>query len=235
VRGSAARARVADGKPYETRFELRLPTVLERPFLLSGWRRERRRRRAGGRPQYGFVSRDRPAARLCRRDDGCGASGRDAGVRPGPDRARRSRLRAHERVATIALAISYPYYGRAPDRKYFVGCSGGGRQGMMFAQRYPSYFDGIAICAPAMSVSSGATLLRPGTRRRISPSLQPTSRAARAQPRVQRRRHGAGRARHHAGVRCRRRCGRWNGPASGRVPFRSEASAMCGCEGRELS
>ena len=29
---------------------------------------------------------------------------------------------------------------------------------MMFAQRCPSYFDGIAICAPAMSVSSGATI-----------------------------------------------------------------------------
>ena len=65
---------------------------------------------------------------------------------------------AHERTATIALAIVARYYGRAPDRKYFVGCSGGGRQGMMFAQRYPAYFDGIAICAPAMSVSSGATI-----------------------------------------------------------------------------
>ena len=56
------------------------------------------------------------------------------------------------------MAIQSRYYGRAPDRKYFVGCSGGGRQGMMFAQRYPAYFDGIAICAPAMSVSSGATI-----------------------------------------------------------------------------
>ena len=56
------------------------------------------------------------------------------------------------------MAIQSRYYGRAPDHKYFVGCSGGGRQGMMFAQRYPTYFDGIAICAPAMSVSSGATI-----------------------------------------------------------------------------
>src|ERR1051325_9448411 len=29
---------------------------------------------------------------------------------------------------------------------------------MMFAQRYPAFFDGIAVCAPAMSVSSGATI-----------------------------------------------------------------------------
>src|SRR4029079_16622857 len=57
-----------------------------------------------------------------------------------------------------ALAIVARYYGRSPDRRYFVGCSGGGRQGMMVAQRYPTYFDGIAICAPAMRVSSGATM-----------------------------------------------------------------------------
>jgi len=29
---------------------------------------------------------------------------------------------------------------------------------MMFAQRFPDYFDGIVVCAPAMSVSSGATI-----------------------------------------------------------------------------
>ena len=55
---------------------------------------------------------------------------------------------AHERTATTAKAIIARYYGRAPSKSYFVGCSGGGRQGMMFAQRYPAYFDGIVAARP---------------------------------------------------------------------------------------
>lgn len=65
---------------------------------------------------------------------------------------------SHDKTAVSAKALIAWRYGRQPDRSYFTGCSGGGRQGMMFSQRFPSYFDGIIAGAPAMKVSSGATV-----------------------------------------------------------------------------
>ena len=158
VRGSAAPRTGVDGKAYETRFELRLPTDWSGRFLYQG---------GGGNdgvvaPAVGRNTGSFPDTGLQR---GFAVVTTDAGHQGGtpefgldPVARVDHAYAAHERTATIALAIVARYYGRAADRKYFVGCSGGGRQGMMFAQRYPAYFDGIAICAPAMSVSSGATI-----------------------------------------------------------------------------
>lgn len=49
----------------------------------------------------------------------------------------------NHRLAVKAKAMIAAYYGKAPRRSYFVGCSGGGREALKEAQRFPEDFDGI--------------------------------------------------------------------------------------------
>jgi hypothetical protein len=57
------------------------------------------------------------------------------------------------RVADVAKRIIAHYYGNPAAHSYFAGCSTGGREAMLMAQRYPLYFDGIVAGAPAMRTS----------------------------------------------------------------------------------
>jgi feruloyl esterase len=54
----------------------------------------------------------------------------------------------HE-TAVASKAIAAAYYGKAPARAYFSGCSDGGREALMEAQRFPKDYDGIVAGAPA--------------------------------------------------------------------------------------
>ena len=56
----------------------------------------------------------------------------------------------HETTAKAKLMIA-AFYARAPRMSYFNGCSTGGRQALMEAQRFPDDFDGIIAGAPANS------------------------------------------------------------------------------------
>jgi feruloyl esterase len=47
-------------------------------------------------------------------------------------------------------------YGANPDKSYFVGCSNGGRQAMIAAQRYPDLFDGIVAAAPGFRLTQAS-------------------------------------------------------------------------------
>jgi hypothetical protein len=57
--------------------------------------------------------------------------------------------RAVHDTSEQAKAIAMAFYGTAPTRSYFVGCSDGGREALMEAQRFPEDFDGILAGAPA--------------------------------------------------------------------------------------
>lgn len=56
----------------------------------------------------------------------------------------------HEMVKKAKVLI-FDYYGQRPLYSYWNGCSTGGRQGLMAAQRFPEEYDGYVIAAPAIN------------------------------------------------------------------------------------
>ena len=159
VTGAIGARTGTDGKPYATGFQLSLPDNWNGRFLyLGGGGNDGTLRDTSlsssisvGTPSplgqgYAVVSTD------------AGHSGTSAIF--GLDAQARidHAYAAHDKTATSAKELIRQRYGRKPVYSYFSGCSGGGRQGMMFSQRFPSYFDGITAGAPAMRVSSGATV-----------------------------------------------------------------------------
>ena len=66
-----------------------------------------------------------------------------------PEKVKDFGYRALKETTDAARAIVLAYAGHAPARSYFVGCSDGGREALMEAQRYPGDFDGIVAGAPA--------------------------------------------------------------------------------------
>jgi len=59
--------------------------------------------------------------------------------------------RAVHQTAVAAKALTEGHYQQDIARSYFTGCSRGGGQGLMAAQRYPEDFDGIVAGAPAFN------------------------------------------------------------------------------------
>jgi len=62
--------------------------------------------------------------------------------------------RATHLTTEAAKGLVTAYYGEAKTTSYFRGCSTGGRQAMVSAQKYPDDFDGIIAGAPVNSDSS---------------------------------------------------------------------------------
>jgi Poly(3-hydroxybutyrate) depolymerase len=150
-----------DNKPYAIGMELRLPENWNRRFLFQG---------GGGtdgelRPALGGAAvGDGPNAL----SQGFAVVSTDAGHRNEPGivgpylfgadpQARIDYGYNHLPVVTTAAReLIQRVYGAQPARSYFVGCSNGGRQGMMATQRFPELFDAVVAIAPANRVTDAS-------------------------------------------------------------------------------
>ncbi|MET0984165.1 MAG: tannase/feruloyl esterase family alpha/beta hydrolase [Steroidobacteraceae bacterium] len=154
--GAIAKRTGIDGKPYQITFELRLPDRWNGRFLMQG---------GGGLDGFlspavgGFSPNDNALQRgfavvstdFGHRDSRKPGEAGDFGLDP---QARRDyAYNAQDRVTVTAKRLVSAYYDKAPHHSYFNGCSGGGRQGMIMSQRFPTYYDGIVSGSPAIHLT----------------------------------------------------------------------------------
>lgn len=110
-----------------------------------------------------------------------GHSGGRASFAPGyPEKLIDYGYRSVHEMTVAAKALIAAYYGIPTKLSYFVGCSSGGRQALMEAQRYPQDYDGIVAGATTNNFTSlmferinvaQATLAKPQDY--IDPTLYP--------------------------------------------------------------
>ncbi|MEJ0034656.1 MAG: tannase/feruloyl esterase family alpha/beta hydrolase [Gammaproteobacteria bacterium] len=58
--------------------------------------------------------------------------------------------RSEHLMSVVGKQLAQAFYGKAPRLSYWNGCSTGGRQGLMMAQRFPEDYNGILAGAPAI-------------------------------------------------------------------------------------
>ncbi len=144
------------GQHFGIGFELRLPTAWNGRFEFQG---------GGGldgvlAPSYGVVSGGAMPSALER---GFAVVSTDGGHRSGSmvdahfalDQQARIdyAYNAVDRTTWLAKALIARFYGRGPDHSYFVGCSNGGRQALIAAERLPLEFDGIVSGDPSFRLT----------------------------------------------------------------------------------
>ena len=166
VHGEVNHHKGADGKDYGDQFEIRMPGNWQGRFLFLG---------GGGldgvlNPAIGLQgpgSAPTPDSKsalslgyaLVTTDGGHqdphpippdGSFGSD------PESRADYNYRSTKLVTDVARKVIAQYYGSPIKYSYFQGCSNGGREGLMTAERYPDYFDGMIAGAPAFNLTHAA-------------------------------------------------------------------------------
>lgn len=164
VQGMINKRTGAGGKQFGIGFELRLPEMWTERFLFQG---------GGGmdgvvRPATGAIpiSGSTAVPALARgfavatTDSGHqgqgGPMGAAADASFGIDQQARidQAYGGFMAVTELAREMIAHYYGQPWKKSYFMGCSNGGRQALLAAQRFPLAFDGVMSVAPAARVGT---------------------------------------------------------------------------------
>ena len=146
----------ADGKPYAINFRLRMPMATwNGRFFMSG---------GGG--TNGFMVD--PVARVAEGYATIGTdSGHDNSANNEPQAGGTAAFgldpqaridfayASYDQVTRAGKALVAMFYKRAPDRSYFMGCSEGGREGLLMTQRFPEHYDGVIAGAPVLHMPLG--------------------------------------------------------------------------------
>lgn len=158
VRGELEQRTGAEDQSYSIRFEVRLPEQWQHRFIFQG---------GGGNdgvlanalgtiPIHGATA----APALARGYAVTSMNGGHDGLAPTFGLDQQARLdyayAAVGKVTHIAKAIITTYYHSQPRYSYFMGCSNGGREAMIAAQRYPTEFDGVVAANPGFHLSQAS-------------------------------------------------------------------------------
>lgn len=168
----------------DIRFEVWLP--------VSGWNHRYDQTGNGGlagvMPDFRMIDPLLRGAVVAMTDDGhVGATPFDGSWAKGhPERLIDYGYRAVHLTALSGQALTAAYYGQKAGHAYFIGCSDGGRESLMEAQRFPQDFDGFLVGAPGIDIPRNGlthlhvlqTLNALGTAQALTPALLQTLSAA---------------------------------------------------------
>lgn len=151
VEGEIDRRTGVNGKSYALRFAVNLPDNWNGRYLFQG---------GGGlngslgEPLGAVASGGQNAlARgfaVVSTDSGHQGQGFDASFLADQEAAMNFNFLGNARVTQATKPLVTEYYKKVISKSYFTGCSTGGREGMIMAQRFPLLYDGIITGAPAM-------------------------------------------------------------------------------------
>lgn len=141
-----------NGVHHGINFELRLPLTWNGRFQFQGGGGvDGVVREAFGTLREGVTPALAQGAAVISSDMGhTGTSTRDATFGLDPQARIDWGYNAVDKTTQLGKALVERFYGKPPNHSYYVGCSGGGRQGMMASQRLPQHFDGVVSGAPIL-------------------------------------------------------------------------------------